>query len=360
MTQRMQIGLVFVITYFSVGYLHYPYLVYSLTRTGHWEVVMSQGLVLLSLIWVYTKGLSYFPTRDVIDIYLRMGRAAACIFLLPLVINLTALVTSLLRVHTEVFNSIFLTRTPYWAILVLLFSITTYTAIKGLGTILRSSVFIFILVIPLVVFNCISAGVNFDIHNAAPAWRSTFDFLFDIKFIYLLGFSSFLFVGFVPAEKNVKFKQLVMLWACVMLYFLISVYIPLFIFGQEAVSTFLYPILEAMDSVDIRWFMFDRQTMFFGISLVGFTIMFNAVSIWMIGQIMHKVFNLRNSHSTYWIVAFSLIAFIFALSIPNQIWIEKVLLWSTGAHVYSMVIIPLSIFIYGIYSKRGIGGHGNT
>ncbi len=342
MTQRVQIGLVFVITYFSVGYLHYPYIVYLLTKTGHWEVVLSQGLVLLILIRIYTK-----------------GRVAACIFLFPLVINLTALIASLLRVHTEVFNSIFLTRTPYWAVLALLFSVTTYTAIKGLGTILRSSVFIFILVIPLVIFNCISSAVNFDVHNAAPAWRSSFDFLFDIKFIYLLGFSSFLFVGFVPSENNVKFKQLAVLWACVMLYFLISVYIPLLIFGQEAVSTFLFPILEAMDSVDIRWFMFDRQTMFFGISLVGFTIMFNAVTMWMIGQIMHKVFNRRDTHSTYWIIAISLIAFILALSVPNQIWIEKILLWSTGAHVYSMIIIPLSIFIYGIYSKRGIDRHEN-
>jgi hypothetical protein len=186
-TQRVQIGLVFIITYFSVSYLHYPYLTYLLTKSGHWEVVLSQGLLQLILIWIYTKGLNYFPQEDIIDIYLKMGRWAAYIFLIPFVINLTALVAFDLRLHAEILISIFLTRTPYWSVLVLLIFISAYTAIKGWGTILRSSVFIFLLVIPLVMFNSISSMINFDFHNASPVWQPSFNFLLDINSLYLLG-----------------------------------------------------------------------------------------------------------------------------------------------------------------------------
>lgn len=357
MTRRVQIGLVFIITYFSVGYLHYPYLIYLLTQSGHWEVVLSQGLLQLILIWIYMKGLNYFPQKDIIDIYLKMGRWAAYLFLIPFVINLTALVAFDLRFHTEVLTSIFLTRTPYWSILVLLIFISAYTAIKGWGTILRSSVFIFLLVIPLVMFNSISSMINFDFQNAFPIWQSSINFLVDIKFLYLLGLSSFLFLGFVPSETNMTFGQLVVAWACVILFILTSVYVPLFIFGQETVSTFPLPILEAMDSVDIRWFVFNRQTMFLGLSLVGFTIMFNALLIWMIGQIMLRLFKWHRTKATHWIIAFSLIAFISALFVPNHDWIEKCFLWSTGAQVYSMIIIPFTIFIYGAFSKRGMAGY---
>lgn len=58
-----------------------------------------------------------------------------------------------LRHHAEVIGSIFLIRTPSWAILILLLVISMYTAMKGLGTILRSSVFIFFIVNILVVLS---------------------------------------------------------------------------------------------------------------------------------------------------------------------------------------------------------------
>ncbi|WP_231571600.1 hypothetical protein, partial [Gordoniibacillus kamchatkensis] len=35
----------------------------------------------------------------------------------------------------------------------------------------------------------------------------------------------------------------------------------------------------------------------------------------------------------------------------------KSVLWSTGAQVYSMIIIPVTIFIYGAFSKRGTAGY---
>ncbi|MBM7583963.1 hypothetical protein JOC86_000500 [Bacillus pakistanensis] len=357
MTQRIQIGIVFIIIHLSFGYLVYPNLIYELTKTAHWEVVMFQGFLQLILIWIYIKGLNYFPQNDVIDIYSKMGRWAAIIFLIPFVINLVALAAFNIRLHTEVIISIFLPRTPGWSIMILLFFVSVYTAIKGLGTILRSSIFIFLIVIPLVVFNIFSSVINFDIHNVTPGWDSPHKFWFNIKFFYLLGFSSFLFLGFISSGTKYTFRQLIIVCLSVSIFFLSVVYIPLFIFGQETVVTLTNPFLEAMDSVDISWFSFNRQTMFFGVSLVGLVILANAVILWMIGRIMRKVLKCRIVRSSYWIIGFSIIAFFLALKVPNKSLIEKYFLWSTGAQAYSMVIIPVTIFIYGFLSKRGVWGN---
>lgn len=353
MTQRIQIVMVFIIMHLSIGYLVYPDLIYMLTKTAHWGVVMCQGFLLFILIWIYIKGLNYFPEKDVIDIYLKMGRWFAIIFLIPFVINLIALVAFNIRLHTAVIITVFLPRTPYWSVLILLFLISVYTAIKGLGTILRSSVFIFLIVIPLVVFNFFSSFINFEIHNVTPIWNLPDRFLLNSKFFYLLGFSSFLFLGFMAPKSKMSFRQLFVAFISAMLSFLSVVYTPLFIFGQETVVTLKHPFLEAMDTVDISWFPFNRLTMFFGISLVGLVIVANSVMLWMIGQIMRKILKRRKVTAFYWIIAVSIISFMLALLLPTQPLVEKCFLWSIGAQAYFMIIIPFSIFTYGFISKRG-------
>jgi hypothetical protein len=351
-TSRLQLGLVLIIMHMGFGYLQFPHLVYKLTNSGHWGVVLIYGLVQLILMMIYKKGLNYFPQKDMIDIYLKMGRWVAFIFLIPYVLNMTALIAMSIRHHAEVIGSMFLIRTPSWAILILLLVISTYTAIKGLGTILRSSVFIFFIVNVMVIFIIVTSIVNFNFKNGLPAWPSSLAFVTDINFFYLMGFSS-LFLGFVPPETNLKFSQLTGAWTYVICFYLTVVYIPLFIFGQETVVTFLFPTKEAADSVDMNWFVFNQQTMFFGLSLVGFTVILNAVLLWMIGQIIQKLFNWQRIKASYSISAFSLITFIFAISVPSLAWIEKIALWAAGSNAFFIVIIPFTIFIYGFLAGKG-------
>jgi hypothetical protein len=354
MSQKLQIGFVFIIMYISLNHLMYPNLIYELTNTGHWEVVVCQGLLQLTLIWIYIKGLSYFPHQDVIDIFLKMGKTVAFILLIPFVISLTALVALDIRIHTEFINSVFLSRTPYWAVLVLLFFITTYTALNGLGTILRSSVFIFFMIIPLLLFIIFSSSMNFDWHNASPVWHPSLDFLIKKKFFYLMGFAPFLPLGFMAYKTKLTFGFIFLAWVCVMIFFLSFVYIPLFIFGQESAITLPFSMIEAINSVDITWFMFNQQTMFLALSLIGFTIILNGVLLWISGRIMQKMLKLKKAKASYWIIAFSVIAFSFAVFVPSRAWTEKCFLWSVGAQVYFMIIIPFSILIYGFVLKRGM------
>ncbi|MEH6937539.1 GerAB/ArcD/ProY family transporter [Bacillus sp. JJ664] len=331
--------------------------IYALAKTAHWEVVLCQALLQLLLIWIYFKGLNFFPEKDVIDIYLIMGRWSSFVILTPFIINLVTLFALNIRLHTEVIISKFLPRTPYWSIMILLLFISIYRAIKGLGTILRSLVFIFLIVIPLVLLNIFTSVVNFDVHNVPPSLHLPHKFLFNIKFLYLLGFSSFIFLGFISSNTKLKFRHLFVPWVSITLFFLTVVYIPLFIFGQEAVVTLTNPFVEAMDSVDISWFSFNRQAIFFGVSLVGLVILTNSVLLWMIGRIIQKIFKRQTAELSYWMIAISIIAFILSIFIPNKSLIEKYFLWSTSAQAFFIIVIPLTIFIYGFLAKRGVFGY---
>jgi hypothetical protein len=236
---------------------------------------------------------------------------------------------------------------------VLLFFITTYTALKGLGTILRSSVFIFFMIIPLLVFIICSSFMNADWHNALPLWHPSLDFLIKKNFFYLMGYSAFLPLGFMAYKTKLTFGFIFLDWVFVMILFLSFVYIPLFIFGQESAITLPFPAIEGMNSVDIRWFMFNQQTILLGLSLIGFTIIKNGVLLWIIGRIMQKVLKWKLAKASYWIIAFSVIAFILSLFVPSRAWTEKVFLLCTGVLVYFMILIPISILIYGYVLNRG-------
>lgn len=357
MTQRVQIALLVCVASGGFVYLLYPRLVISSMNSGHWAMVLFQGLLQMVFMLIYKKGLDYFPKNDLIDIFRQMGKWVAFIILVPYAFVLTSMIGFGLRAHSEEIISIFLNRTPYWAVLALLVFISAFAAIKGLETMLRASVIVFIIINLLIMFNTLTVMTNFDFHNALPAWPSSLHFLWNGKFTFLTGFSTLLFLGFVPSENNMKYSQLFLVWTYVTFIILLSVYIPLFIFGQETVVTRRYMVEEAMGTVDMRWFIFSQQTMFFGISLIAFTIFLNALLLWMAGQLMQKTFNWQGTKRSYWIISFSLIAFLMGVYVPNQYLVDKFVEFSTGIHALLIVIIPLTIFIYGALGRKRMAGY---
>lgn len=357
MTQRVQI--VFLVCIMSGGfvYLLYPKLVISMTEGGHWAVILTQGLQQMVFMLIFKKGLDYFPKKDVIDIFRQMGKWVAFILLVPLAFVLTTMVGVGLRSHTDQIIMIFLNRTPNWTVLALFVFISAFAAIKGLETMLRSSVIVFIIVNLVILFIAFTGMKNFDFHNALPAWPSSLSFLWNANFNYLTGFSPLLFLGFVPSENNMKYGQLFLVWTYVTFLILLVVYFPLFIFGQETAVTLRYIAVDAVDTVDLYWFFFSRQTLFFGISLISFTIFLNAVMLWQIGQLMQKIFNWQRTKPSYWIISFSLIAFIMGVFVPNVDMVEKIVWWSTGAHAVLIILIIFSTLIYGVLNRRRMAGY---
>ncbi|MFC5451000.1 GerAB/ArcD/ProY family transporter [Paenibacillus aestuarii] len=357
MNQRIQLVTLVCVMTGGFVYLLYPRIINSITVGGHWVVILYEGLLQMIFMLLYKKGLDYFPKKDVIDIFRQMGKWAAYIVLVPFAFVLTVIAGCGLRAHSEEIRAVFLNRTPFWAILALFVFLAALAAIKGLETMMRASVVVFIIVNSLVLFITFTVITNFDVYNSSPVLPTSPNFLLNTKIYYLSGFSPLLFLGFVPSENNMKYGQLFMVWAYATLFILVTVYLPLFIFGQETVVTFRYPVEAAVNSVDLRWFIFSRQTMFFGISLIGFTIFLNAVMLWMAGQLMQKTINWQRTKSCYWIIAFALMAFLIGLYVPNRDMVEELLAMSTGAHVLFIVIITFTVFIYGILGKLRMARH---
>jgi hypothetical protein len=338
-------------------YLLYPKLVISMTEGGHWAVILTQGLLQMVFMLIFKKGLDYFPKMDVIDIFRQMGKWVAFILLVPFAFVLTMMVGFGLRSHTDQIIMIFLNRTPNWVVLALFVFISAFGAIKGLETILRSSVLVFIIVNLIILFIAFTMMINIDFHNALPAWPSSLRFLWNAKFNYLTGFSPLLFLGFVPQENNMKYGQLFLVWTYVTFLILLIVYLPLFIFGQETAVKLRYLVVDSLDTVDLPWFFFSRQSMFFGITLISFTIFLNAGMLWQIGQLMQKIFNWQRTKPSYWILAFSLIAFLMGVFVPNEDMVEKLVRFSTGAHAVSMIFITFFTIIYGVLNRRRMAGY---
>ncbi|MEC1177231.1 GerAB/ArcD/ProY family transporter [Metasolibacillus meyeri] len=354
MTKQLQIVMVFIIVYLSFGYLLYPDLIYTLTDTTHWLVVLCQSLLHVALVCLYIQGLKYFPNSTVTDIYLKMGKWAAIVVLLPFVVNLIGLMTFSLRMHTEAIRAIFLPRTPYWAILLLLMSIAFYVALKGFSAILRSAIFILFIILFISLMNTLSSFINYDVYNIAQDKDFSLAFLSDKRFLYLLGFSSFLFLGFISRNTTLTSKPFIIASIATTIISLSFVYAPLFIFGQETVVTMTNPLLEARDSVNLGWFVFNRQTMLFGIALIGLVIIANAVMLSMMGQILHNLLLKQRIKASYWMTIIMTISFIIAFWIPNQALAKKYFMWSTGAQATFMIIIPFTIFIYGFFTRKGV------
>ncbi|TVY05591.1 GerAB/ArcD/ProY family transporter [Paenibacillus cremeus] len=357
MNHRVQLVLLVCVMNGGFVYLLYPKILYSITVGGHWVVILYEGLLQMVFMLIYKKGLDYFPKKDVIEIFRQMGKWAAYIVLVPFAFVLTAMVGFGLRAHSEEIREIFLNRTPSWAVLVLLVFLAALAAVKGLETMMRACVVVFIIVNSLVLFIMFTIIINFDVHNASPVLPMSPNFLLNTKINYLAGFSPLLFLGFVPSENNMKYGQLFMVWSYVTLLILIMVYIPLFVFGQETVATFRFPVGAAVNSVDLRWFIFSQQSIFFGISLIGFTIFMNAVLLWMAGQLMQKTFNWQRTNCFYWIIAFAIIAFFMGVYVPNLDMVEKLAGLSLAAHALFIVFISFTVFIYSILVKRRMASY---
>ncbi|MFP3380706.1 GerAB/ArcD/ProY family transporter, partial [Bacillus sp. SIMBA_069] len=87
-------------------------------------------------LWLYLKGLSYFPKQDIIDILKTLGKAFSFTLLFPVLLYLIITTIELVSAYAEVTNIIFLANTPPWAIITLMILIATYIAVKGIETIL--------------------------------------------------------------------------------------------------------------------------------------------------------------------------------------------------------------------------------
>lgn len=352
MDKSLHVVLIYILIHLGFIFLMYPADIISSTDEGHWVPILMGFIVHFLVISFYMKGLNYFPKKDLVSIYLGVGKGAAAVFLFPLTIYLLMINIITIRAYSEIITIVFLSNTPLWAIMALLLIISTYIATKGVEAILRTGILIAFLFLPVILFILFASFQNVD-------WRYVFpivdeDFSFIAKSSYFESFFAFAggfwFLGFVQPYFSYKKINIQIASFALIPFFIFSVYIPILTFGQATASTFHFPFVVAVDAIHINWLMFDRITMFFLLSLITFIMLFISLVLWSTIRIVSQCIPTINP--VYLIVSLSVILFFVCIMIPDWTEVEDFFRWNTYVRFYILIAIPISTYYFGLRSKR--------
>ncbi|USK31199.1 spore germination protein (plasmid) [Bacillus sp. CMF21] len=352
MDKSLCVVLMYILIHLGLIFFLYPGNIIESTDAGHWIPISIGVSIHFIVIFLYMKGLSYFPNEDIITIFLRAGKGIAIVFLVPVALYFLVINIITIRAYSEVVTIVFLSKTPLWAVMALLLSISSYLTIKGVEAIFRTGVLLALLFLPLIFFILVVSFQNVDWYYVYPIWNKQFSFI--TKPSYLNSFfavgGGFLFLGFVQPFFSYQRKKILLAAIVIIPCFFISVYIPILTFGQATASKFLLPFVMAIDGINLNWLMFDRVTMFFLMSLITFIMLFISLVLWKMVRIVHTCIPSIKPH--YLVIALSGLIYIICLSIPNWNDIERLFIWNTFLRFYVMSAVPISILYLGIRSRK--------
>lgn len=359
MDKSLQVVLMYVITHLGLIFFLYPGDIIASTDEGHWIPIMIGVIIHFIIIALYMKGLSFFPNQDLITIYLSIRKGIAIIFLLPITLYFIMVNILTVRAHSEIISIVFLTKTPLWAVMALMLFISTYLAAKGVEAIFRTGVLLALLFLPLIfIILCISFQ-NVDLHYVFPILDKQFSFLTDssyYKSFFAFG-GGFLFLGFIQPNLSYQRKKIMIAAIALIPCFIFSVYIPVLTFGQATASTFLFPFVLTVDTVDLDWLMFDRVTMFFLLSLIIFIMLFISLVLWKTVKILNACFS--SVKPIYLVITLSTIIFFICLMIPNWEDVQRLFTLNTFLRFYVMSAVPISVYYFGIRFRK-VGKNENN
>lgn len=353
MDKSFQVVIMYFITHLGIIFFMYPENVIASTDEGHWIPIVTVVIINLILISVYMKGLNYFPNEDLVSIYRRYGKVVAFIFLFPVTLYFIMIYIIIIRAKSEIITVVLLSETPVWAIMLLILFISTYLAIKGLETILRTAVLLSCLFIPFIIFILCLSFRNVDWYYIFPLIDKEFSFIMDSSFyksFFAVG-GAFLFLGFVQPFVSFQRKQILIVAIILIPFLIVSVYIPILIFGQATASNFVLPFVVAMDTISLNWLMFDRVSMFFLMVLITFIMLYASLVLWKTTRILNTCF--PTIKPIYLKITLSSLIFIVCLMIPGWEEIERLIMWNTFLEFYVLSSVPISVYYFGLRFKRG-------
>lgn len=351
MVKSLPVMLIYFLTHLGLIFFMFPSNIIESTEQGHWLPIVIGIIVHFVFLYVYMKGLSYFPEQNLINIYDRIGKGTVLIFLVPVLLYFIIITLITVRAYSEIITLVFLSYTPLWAVILLFLLASAYVARSGIETVVRTGILLAILFLPLFLFVLFLTFQNVDWRYVVPI---TVDFSFFTKKSYYESFfvftGGFLFLGFV--QPHFTFERKYIFYAALLLipFFLFSVYIPVLTFGQATASTIFLPFVVIADSVNISWLMFDRVTLFLLLSLISFMILY-------ISLVMCKTILIINRYipaikPLYLLFILSLLIFILCFFIPDWKDIENLFWWNSYLRFYIFIAVPLSIYFFGSRKRR--------
>ncbi|TCP55869.1 spore germination protein [Tumebacillus sp. BK434] len=348
--------LLFFVCHVSLTFLIFPEFIYMTGKTP-WAPVVTMILFVLPMFWLYLSGLRAFPGQNLIDIFQAKGKWFARLLLFPYAVYCMIACAVLLRLHAEMLTITMFKQTPLWALTVLMIFIPLYMALQGLPTILRSTVLLTLLCLPMLGATVIQAFQNMDYRYAFPLGDLSFSYLGNAYFYTdMFAFSPFLFLGMVNRDPTVlqgksTIKLYYVAFGLIAALSLLSVYIPIMTFGAEMADQLQFSMLIAMDAIDLEWFAFDRITVFYLCAVLGFALIFLALLIWVTQQLLTELF-LPKVKSRWVIYGICAILFAATLIVPSIDYLYKVLVYDTPLRLYCMLFLPVVLKLLSLKKGR--------
>ncbi|WP_028608798.1 GerAB/ArcD/ProY family transporter [Paenibacillus harenae] len=349
MIKPLSLAVTFIYIHLSMSFFLFPEFLLTSTDAGFWQPLVINALLQLAFLLLLLIGLRKFPNRDAIEIVNPMGKLWSLILFVPLAIQFFFCALIMVRGHSELVSMIFLPLTPVWLITLLFVIIALYGALCGLKTILRTSLVISAFCLPIICFSLLTTAKLFDIDNFFPL-SDGFSFVFNRSYYRTFTlYTGFLFLCFVPTVTHVRIRWIAVAWGGFVVVLLFSVYMPVLIYGSESAATLRFPVIAAMDSVELPWLIFDRITMIYSICTMIFVFLYISVMVWAVGYISDKL--APRIPKRMMIILTSAALFIGAHFVKTWHNVEQLIDWTQPLRLYSMTAIPLGIFIIATLRK---------
>lgn len=360
MDKSWQVATLYILAHVGVIFYLYPSNLLETMESGHWVAVLIGFLIHIAIVWGYMWGLGRFERGNVIDIFLKLGKWPALLMMMPVFFYLLVAVAITTRAYGEIITLLFLSSTPLWAMMALILAVSLFLAIQSIGTILRTSMLLLALCLPPTMFVLVSSFQNIDWHYLLPLidYQSFhWSFLYERPFLmslFAVG-GSFLFLGFLKSEIDYDQRKLRYASFMILPMLFIAVYVPLLTFGHSTASTFLFPFIMVTDIVEVTWFMFERSSLFFALSMIAFVLLFMSLALWNAIYMVQRVAKVK---SLFIGVAICMIIFVVSLLIDDWEHLQKLLLWNTLLRLYVMFVIPaVTILIALRHQRKGADTH---
>ncbi|NIK68341.1 GerAB/ArcD/ProY family transporter [Paenibacillus sp. BK720] len=352
MSRGISVGAFFLVLQYGLFMFVYPQSIIQSQSSGHWLVIVIGWLIQGALLRLLVGGLREDKT-DLLAKFQHAGTWIRLCFVWPLIIFNLMAIGVMIRGHAQTLSMLYLPSTPLWVLFALLLVTALSIAYADSDSLLRLALVIGCFGIPLMLFSFLAA-LRYGNYLMIFPLRPTLAFLHEpkilpsiIAFVNVCGLIGF----FGPYSASAK-RWLWGAWLVSLFLFLANVYLPLSVLGQEVVEDLRFPLIVLLDTVRVKWFFFDRISLFYIMTIMFSTLINLSGLLWLTRQLaLNSSFVPRLITNP---AVMASLAIVVAYSIPTLEALEHQLRWGGPLRLGMLLILAL---IAGYYRNRTkVGG----
>ncbi|SDS30967.1 Spore germination protein [Paenibacillaceae bacterium GAS479] len=341
----------------SAGFL-YPSLLINSTTGPLWAPISVWALLAFSSCILYSRMLLKLRGKELVPIIVSsLGKPAAIMLLLPILLFVIAAITVMLRSFTELITMTLLPTTPLLFLNCMIFA-SSGLAAAGLMAIIRAAKVIFLLAVGMIVFLLLvgTSGSHWEL--GGPWFRMSADFFTDGDFyggsFVWMGFTYIAMIAPFSIEQARLYQKGNMI-ALVLSVLMVAcfIYIPVMTFGREMSSRLTFPFVSKMDSIYQYWIILENLTAIFLSSTMLCLLLVIALKL---KALMSITTSIWPKVSIKWgLAVVTVIVYIAAELIPEWRDLEKWVFNSYFLRFYAMFVFP-GITLAGLHFKQRKAG----